>query len=160
MKSIRSTLELFKTPQMKRKRSGIKTMILPMPDKTLPWDLSLTWVHIMQDLQMMWFITLLWEHPNLKGETLSYHWLFEGGNPTGSSDQAPGNVAYATPGHYTTELIVSGTSVGAVDNSYRHISIYDRPEAGTNVPILNWELQSLSGSRDQGGYTTDNKGSS
>ena len=92
---------------------------------------------------------------NLKSETLSYHWLFEGGTPTGSSSMTPGNVTYAMPGHYTTQLIVSGTSAGAVDKSYRHISIYERPEAGTKVPILNWELQNLSGSRDQAGYTAD-----
>lgn len=91
---------------------------------------------------------------NLKSEVLNYHWLFEGGNPTGSSAETPGNVAYATPGHYTTTLVVSGTSAGAVDTSYRHISIYDRPGmgAGSHLPITSWELQDLSGSRDQGGY--------
>jgi PKD repeat protein len=91
---------------------------------------------------------------NLKGEALNYHWLFEGGNPTGSSAETPGNIAYATPGHYTTTLVVSGTSAGSVDTSYRHISIYDKPGegAGSHLPITSWELQDMSGSRDQGGY--------
>jgi len=92
---------------------------------------------------------------NLIGETLTYYWNFEGGNPTGSNAHTPGNVAYATPGQYSTTLIVSGTSAWNVDRSVRHMSIYDRPENGTNVPILNWELQDLSGSRDQGGYTAN-----
>ena len=63
-------------------------------------------------------------------------WNFGGGSPTGSSAHAPGFVSYATPGHYTTKLIVTSLSSGAVDVSYRHISIYNRPENGTNVPIL------------------------
>lgn len=90
---------------------------------------------------------------NLKSEALSYHWLFEGGTPTGSSSHTPGYVAYNTPGQYTTRLIVSGTS--SSDISFRHVSIYNRPSAGTNVPILDWELLDLSGSRAQGGYTAN-----
>jgi hypothetical protein len=94
---------------------------------------------------------------NLKSEALNYHWLFDGGNPTGSSVATPGNVAYATPGHYTTTLVISGTSAGAVNASYRHVSIYDRPGtgAGSHLPITSWELQDLSGSRDQGGYNAN-----
>lgn len=90
---------------------------------------------------------------NLREDTLSYHWFFEGGSPTGSSSHTPGNVSYSTPGHYTTRLIVSGTSTGAVDTSYRHVSIYDRPGEGSNTPIEKWQFSDLSGSRDQGGYT-------
>lgn len=90
---------------------------------------------------------------NLRGDTLSYHWFFEGATITGSNSHTPGNISYTTPGHYTTRLIVSGSSTGAVDTSYRHVSIYNRPESGANTPILDWELVSMSGSRDQGGYT-------
>jgi len=92
---------------------------------------------------------------NLKGEALTYYWSFDvGASVTGSNANTPGNIYYDTPGHYTTMLTVSGTSAGAGNTSYRHISIYDRPEAGAgaHLPILSWELQDLSGSRDQGGY--------
>ena len=88
---------------------------------------------------------------NLKGETLSYDWFFEGATVTGSSDFVPGNRVYNTPGHYTTRLTVSSAS-GSSDTSYRHVSIYDRPASGTYVPIMRWELEELSGGRDQGGY--------
>ena len=81
----------------------------------------------------------------------SYHWLFEGGAPASSSADVPGYVTYDTPGHYTTTFIVSG-SAGGVDISYRHVSIYDHPEDGTNIPILSWELLDLAGDRDGGGY--------
>jgi len=92
---------------------------------------------------------------SLVGGTLSYFWDFSSGTPTSSSgtvSDTPGWVNYKIPGHYTTELVVSG-SVGGVDKSYRHISIYDRPEKGGNNPILNWELSDLSGDRESGGYT-------
>lgn len=88
----------------------------------------------------------------VSGTSLSYHWLFDGGDPTGSSLLTPGFVTYSTPGHYTTELIVSGSN-SSVDVSYRHVSIYDRPENGTNNPILKWEMVDLSGDREGGGYT-------
>lgn len=81
----------------------------------------------------------------------TYHWIFEGGNPATSTDFTPGFVKYNTPGHYTTTLTVSGSVTS--DVSYRHISIYNRPEKGTNVPILNWALESLSGAKDSGGYS-------
>lgn len=90
---------------------------------------------------------------NLKSEALSYSWFFEGAAVTGSSVLTPGNIVYNTPGHYTTRLIVSGVS-GSYDTSYRHISIYDRPASGTVLPIMRWELNDLSGGRDQGGYTS------
>ena len=79
-------------------------------------------------------------------------WLFEGGTPTGSTSKTPGYVSYNTPGHYVTTLTITNLYSSATDTSYRHISIYNRPEVGTNVPILNWELLSLDGSRDAGGY--------
>ena len=88
---------------------------------------------------------------NLNNEAISYFWSFEGGTPSTSNLKTPGIVQYGTPGHYTTQLLVSGTTAGG-DASYRHISIYNRPDEGTNVPILNWELLSLDGTRDSGGY--------
>lgn len=87
------------------------------------------------------------------GDTLSYHWDFDGGSPATATGQEPGYVSYSTPGHYTTTLTVSGTSTGAVDTSYRHVSIYDRLEDGSQNPILNWEFEQLSGDRNKGGYT-------
>jgi len=68
------------------------------------------------------------------GTSLNYHWWFQGGNPTGSHVHTPGNITYDTPGYYTTRLIVSGSN-NAVDSSYRHISIYDKPEQSTTK---NW----------------------
>lgn len=87
---------------------------------------------------------------NLKGDSLTYAWFFEGGTPTGSTSNTPGYITYSTPGHYIARLTVTGG--GSSDISYRHVSIYDRPENGTVVPILAWELEGLTGSRDQGGY--------
>lgn len=90
---------------------------------------------------------------NLGGESLTYYWDFPGADTiTGSNSLTPGWINYKTAGHYTTSLIVSGTSSGVSDVSYRHVSIYDRPEVGTNNPILQWELTSMDGSRDSGGY--------
>jgi len=80
-----------------------------------------------------------------------YDWFFEGATNTGSAAIVPGWVTYDTAGHYTTRLIVSG-SAGGVDTSYRHVSIYDRPSEGTNIPLLSWELVDFSGNREQGGY--------
>jgi len=87
------------------------------------------------------------------GTSLSYDWHFIGGSPTGSTALTPGNVTYSAPGHYSTHLIVSGSS-GFVEESRRHISIYDRPEDGTDVPILSWGFDGeLAGDRDSGGYS-------
>ena len=82
----------------------------------------------------------------------SYNWTFEGGSTGTSTLETPGYVTYSTPGHYTTTLSVT-TSGSATDVSYRHISIYDRPGEGTYLPIMKWEMDTLSGSRDEGGYT-------
>ena len=89
---------------------------------------------------------------NLKGESLTYQWFFQGATVTGSVAADPGYISYDTPGHYITRLQTDAESPDSVDLSYRYISIYDRPDQGTNVPILNWELLSLDGSRDMGGY--------
>lgn len=90
---------------------------------------------------------------NVLGESLTYEWTFEGGNPGSFSGRDPGYVTYNTPGHYITKLAVTSTS-GAVDWSRRHISIYNRPSTGTQTPFLKWEMDKFTGSRDQGGYTT------
>jgi hypothetical protein len=89
---------------------------------------------------------------NVNGETGTYSWEFEGGNPATSSAETPGYVSYDTPGHYRTSLIVSGTVSGCSDITHRFVSIYDRPENGHHTPILKWELSGLSGSRAEGGY--------
>ena len=89
---------------------------------------------------------------NLLGSALSYEWIFEGALSGTSNVHTPGYIYWNTPGHYTVSLRVYTES--GEDKSYRHISIYDRPENGTNVPILNWQITKFSGSRDQGGYTT------
>ena len=88
---------------------------------------------------------------NMLGDTLSYSWNFDGALSGTSNVHTPGYIYWNTPGHYTVSLIVSGSS-GGVDRSYRHISIYDRPEAGANVPILDWQITKFSGSREAGGY--------
>lgn len=84
---------------------------------------------------------------NLLGDSLSYEWAFEGGTPTGSVSANPGFVSYNTPGHYVTRLTISGSS-GGIDTTYRYVSIYNN----ANPSILKWEMNSLSGSRDEGGY--------
>ena len=89
---------------------------------------------------------------NLLGDALTYSWEFEGATITGSSDHTPGNVYYSTPGHYRTILSVESAS-GRIDTSIRYVSMYDRPGVGDNVPIINWELYDLSGSRDSSGYS-------
>jgi hypothetical protein len=45
------------------------------------------------------------------------------------------------------------SSSGAVDTTYRYVSVYQKPSQGTNNPIEAWELSELSGSRSEGGYT-------
>ena len=89
---------------------------------------------------------------DMLGAALTYCWKFTG-TVTAYTGITPGYVTYTTPGHYTTALIVSG-SLGGVDTSYRHVSIYNRPGQGSNVPILKWEMNGLSGSRTEGGYST------
>lgn len=90
---------------------------------------------------------------NVIGDSLTYAWEFEGGSPATSNVETPGNVTYSTPGHYTTKLTVFNSS-GYNDISFRHISIYDRPEQGTSVPVLKWEMDTLDGNREEGGYAT------
>jgi hypothetical protein len=89
---------------------------------------------------------------NLLGNTLNYNWQFEGGTPSSSSSANPGYVTYNTPGNYITSLSVSGSN-GAVDVSYRTVRIHNQ----ANPPVQKWQLISLNGSRDEGGYTASFK---
>lgn len=89
---------------------------------------------------------------NLLGNSLNYNWFFEGATVTGSSSANPGYITYNTPGHYVTRLSVSGTN-GAVDTTYRYVSIYNN----ANPPITKWTMDSLQGSRGEGGYTASFK---
>lgn len=89
---------------------------------------------------------------NLLGDSLNYNWFFEGATVTGSSSAIPGYITYNTPGHYVTRLTISGSS-GEVDTTYRYISVYNQ----ANPPIQKWQLNSLQGSRDEGGYSASIK---
>lgn len=91
---------------------------------------------------------------SLLGESLGYNWTFEGGSPSSSSSANPGFVTYNTPGHYVTRLQISGSSV---DTTYRYVSVYDREGEGSSPPIIKWELNGLSGGRDEGGYKANFK---
>lgn len=88
---------------------------------------------------------------NLETGAKTFTWEFEGGSPGSYVGTTPGEVVYNTPGHYTTKCVISGTY--AIEETYRHVSIYDKPSDGTNVPILKWELRKMSGSVGSGGYT-------
>lgn len=90
---------------------------------------------------------------NMLGDTLNYNWFFEGATVTGSSAATPGYITYNTPGHYTTRLTISGSSGGA-DTTYRYVSVYNQT---TNPPIAKWTMESMQGSRDEGGYTVSIK---
>ena len=93
------------------------------------------------------------ETSSVNGTTGSaFSWSFEGGTPTGSSAVTPGWISYTGTGHYRTLLSVTSTT-GTADYGIRQVSIYDRPGEGDNTPILSWGLESLAGSRDEGGYT-------
>lgn len=91
---------------------------------------------------------------NVRGDTVSYLWSFEGGTPTGSTAFTPGYVQYSTPGHYKTQLTVtaSGTAGITQDITYRYVSAYDQPGQGNNPPVAKWEIMDFSGDRDSGGY--------
>lgn len=93
---------------------------------------------------------------NLVSSALTYDWAFEGGSVTGSTSATPGYVAYNTPGHYVTRLIVTAAN-GAVDTTYRYVSIYNKAPSTTNLPIQKWSIDALSGSRGEGGFTTSIK---
>lgn len=99
------------------------------------------------------YYTATGTHSLLSSTPLTYFWDLEAADGGGTSAaETPGTIFYSQPGHYTTTLTVTDSN-GVVDMSHRQISIYNRPGEGANVPILNWELESLDGSRDAGGYT-------
>jgi hypothetical protein len=84
---------------------------------------------------------------NVKGDSLTYSWFFEGATVTGSTALTPGLIHYKNPGHFRTRLLVTSSS-GATDTTYRYVSIY--PEGGNG---LVWELSGFDGSRSESGYT-------
>lgn len=86
--------------------------------------------------------------------SLGHYWEFEGGTPSTFAGPTPGNVSYATPGHYVTKHIVTGSN-GCYDISYRYVSIYDRPTVSSSTTIQEFGVGSIDGSRDSGGYTTN-----
>ena len=92
---------------------------------------------------------------HLASANLSYNWSFEGGSSvTGSTSQTPGWVQYNTPGDYVTRLIISGDN-GSQDITYRYVMVrerFDNPSS-PHIPIRNWNISNLNGSRAQGGYT-------
>ena len=92
---------------------------------------------------------------NVKGDALTYLWEFGGfgGASSGTSTSPdPGYITYDTCGEYKTKLTVTNAS-GGTDISYRYVSIH----SPTCPPILKWEIDSLSGSRDSGGYVASMK---
>jgi len=90
---------------------------------------------------------------HVKGDSLTYAWVFEGGTPSTYSGQTPGWVNYSTPGYYKTKLTVTGSG-GSTDITYRFVSIYSRASGGDAIPpIQRWSFSSLNGSRSEGGYS-------
>lgn len=90
---------------------------------------------------------------HLLGSALTHDWAFEGATVTGSTSAHPGNITWNTPGHYVVRYKATGAN-GSVDTTYRYVSIYNRPSASSsNIPILKWELDTVSGGRDEGGYS-------
>lgn len=103
-------------------------------------------------------IDLYWSatgtYPMVSGSNVRYDWTFGGASATGTTGQTPGMARYSGTGHYVTKLNVTVTGTGQVANevSYRYVSIYDRPNRGTNVPIRSWKFSDLVGSRADGGF--------
>jgi hypothetical protein len=82
----------------------------------------------------------------------SYQWVFEGGNPTGSTDADPGYITYTGSGNFLTTLEIT-TDQNKTFSGRRHIMILDRPEnAGGNKPLSKWGIRSMDGDRGSGGY--------
>ena len=88
----------------------------------------------------------------LSGVVSDVQWTFQSGTPSTYHGTTPGDVSWGTPGHYLTRCTVSG-SAGWVETGYRYVSVYDKPDQGTNVPVLKWEMTGLQGARAEGGYT-------
>jgi hypothetical protein len=93
---------------------------------------------------------------HVKGDSLTYDWVFEGGTPSTYFGVTPGNVTYSTPGHYKTKLTVSGSV--SVDVTYRFVSIYPRAASGDAIPpIQRWSMAQMQGGRSEGGYSVSFK---
>ncbi|PJE48085.1 MAG: hypothetical protein CUR34_00990 [Sediminibacterium sp.] len=60
----------------------------------------------------------------------TYNWTFNGGIPTSSTLQSPGNISYAAAGNYT--VLLSATNECGVTNDSRSFSVKDLPTV--NVP--------------------------
>ena len=90
--------------------------------------------------------------PSITGS--SYEWSFgDVGfvDPTGTTAQNPGLVTYHSGGFYTTDLEIT-VAQGQSFTGHRHVMIYDRPGEGPQRPYVEWGLDSLDGSRSDGGY--------
>lgn len=84
----------------------------------------------------------------------SYSWQFgDVGfvDPTGTTDQNPGWVTYHSGGFYTTDLEITNVH-GESFMGHRHVMIYDRPGEGPERPYIKWGMNSVDGSREEGGY--------
>ncbi len=92
---------------------------------------------------------------NLLGNAVSYDWAFEGGNPTGSTLPHPGFVYYTGTGDFVTRLVVTDQATGQQDKTYRYISARRKIGEGGVTPIVRWDMSTLSGSRDEGGYSVE-----
>jgi len=91
---------------------------------------------------------------NLVGSSVTWAWSFEGGSPSGSSSITPGNVYYTTPGDYVTKIIATAGN-GAIDTTYRYVSVKNKIGEGSITPIVRWKMNNLQGSRSEGGYTAE-----
>ena len=86
---------------------------------------------------------------NVLGHSVSYDWWFQGASITGSTAANPGYINYPTAGNFITRLTVTDNTNGAQDTSYRTVRIH----SPADPPVQKWQLTSLGGSRDEGGYT-------
>ena len=87
----------------------------------------------------------------LDGSLTTTIWEFPAGSvPEIYTGTTPGWVNLPNvPGHYTVKCTVN-TAWGKSRTGYRHYSLYDRPGEGANTPILDWSLEELSGSFEEG----------
>lgn len=85
------------------------------------------------------------------GSTISsYLWEFPvGASPTGSTLGTPGYITFPSSGHYTVKCTVTASN-GKTAVGYRHVILLDK-YAGNNLPISDWEFESLEGEW-RGGY--------
>lgn len=77
----------------------------------------------------------------------SYSAIFDGGTPNTSTAATPGYVTWSTAGSYWVHLTITDSN-GKTFTGRRQVVIHDPPLA----PIVNFELTSLTGSWDSGGW--------